>query len=79
MMFAQVNQKLRYLENMVKKIARGDDGADQLRQLILKHKLLEIDHRTQLPASQERAHQRQQRKYQEFASELIFICNTSYF
>ena len=68
----QVNQKLRYLENKVKRVARGDGGADELRQLVLKHKLWDIDQRTELPASRERVHRTQQRKYHEIPCEQTF-------
>ena len=51
-------------------MARGDDGADELRQLVLKHKLLDVDQRTELPASRERAHRPQQRKHEKLASRL---------
>ena len=61
----QLSQKLRFLENKIKRVARGDDGADELRQLVLKHKLWDIDQRTELPASRERVHRTQQRKYHE--------------
>ena len=67
---AQVTQKLRYLENKIKQFARGDDGADELRQLVLKHKLLDVDQRAELPASRERAYRPQQRK-------IILKCHVS--
>ena len=44
-------------------MARGDIGADELRQLVLKHKLMDVDGRTELPASNERVHRTQDRKY----------------
>ena len=68
----QLSQKLRFLENKIKRVARGDDGADELRQLVLKHKLLDVDQRTELPASQERVHRTQQRKYHEIPCEQTF-------
>ena len=52
-------------------MARGDIGADELRQLVLKHKLLDVDQRTELPASRERVHRTQQRKYHEILCEQI--------
>ena len=72
MILVQLSQKLRYLENKIKRIARGDDGADELRQLVLKHKLLDVDQRTELPASRERVHRTQQRKYHEIPCVHIF-------
>ena len=69
----QLSQKLRFLENKIKRVARGDDGADELRQLVLKHKLLDVDQRTELPASRERVHRTQQRKYHEIPCEQIFF------
>ena len=74
-----MTQKLRYLENKIKKVARGDEGADELRQLILKHKLLDVDQRTELPASQERAHRPQQRKNLKLACKLTFYEEHSHF